>query len=264
LLGDEDPLVRAASARFLEVTEVQTRVDQGWPLLDDPDRVVRLEAARLLAPLLRHRVPEQFRHQLARALDEYRQAQRVNADRPESHLNLGLIAAAQGETAEAESAYRDAIRIDPEFAPAYVNLADLHRQLGRDGEGEKVLRQGIEKAPEDASLHHALGLLLVREQVLDAATKRLGRASELAPDDSRYAYVFALALDKAGEKDRATQVLAELLGRDPAHPDAAFSLVDIYRDRGDIAAAWGQLEAIKQYHPMDPRIQALEKALAGE
>jgi len=264
LLGDEDPLVRAASARFLEVTEVQTRVDQGWPLLDDPDRVVRLEAARLLAPLLRHRVPERFRHQLARALDEYRQAQRVNADRPESHLNLGLIAAAQGEAAEAESAYREAIRIDPEFAPAYVNLADLHRQLGRDGQGEKVLRQGIEKAPEDASLHHALGLLQVRAQMLDAAIKRLGQASELAPDDSRYAYVYALALDKAGDKDRATQVLANLLGRDPTHPDAAFSLVNIYRDRGDIAAARGQLEVIKQYHPMDPRIEALEKALAGE
>jgi Flp pilus assembly protein TadD len=264
LLGDEDPLVRAASARFLEVTEVQTRVEQGWPLLDDPDRVVRLEAARLLAPLLRHRVPEQFRQRLARALDEYRQAQRVNADRPESHLNLGLIAAALGETAEAESAYRDAIRIDPGFAPAYVNLADLHRQLGRDGEGEKVLWQGIEKAPEDASLHHALGLLQVRAQMLDAATKRLGRAAKLAPDDSRYAYVYALALDKAGEKDRATQVLADLLGRDPAHPDAAFSLVNIYRDRGDIAAARGQLESIKQYRPMDPRIEALEKALADE
>jgi DNA-binding SARP family transcriptional activator len=59
-------------------------------------------------------------------------------------------------------------------------------------------------------------------------------------------------------------VLADLLGRDPAHPDAAFSLVDIYRDRGDIAAARGQLKSIKQYRPIDPRIEALEKALADE
>jgi hypothetical protein len=40
--------------------------------------------------------------------------------------------------------------------------------------------------------------------------------------------------------------------------------VDIYRGRGDIAAAREQLDVIKEYRPTDPRIEVLEKALADE
>jgi hypothetical protein len=36
LLTDEDALVRAAAVHYLEATDLRTRVDLGWPLLDDP------------------------------------------------------------------------------------------------------------------------------------------------------------------------------------------------------------------------------------
>ena len=45
LLADDDALVRAAAMRWLELTDLRTRVDQGWTLLDDPVRTARLEAA---------------------------------------------------------------------------------------------------------------------------------------------------------------------------------------------------------------------------
>ncbi|MEJ2575707.1 MAG: multiheme c-type cytochrome, partial [Gammaproteobacteria bacterium] len=92
LLADEDPLIRAAAVRFLELTEVRTRVDMGWPLLEDADRAVRLDAALVLAPLLRQQLPDRYRDQLRRAVEEYAQAQYATAERPESHLNLGVIA----------------------------------------------------------------------------------------------------------------------------------------------------------------------------
>jgi len=251
LLGDDDPLVRAAAVRFLEVTDVQTRVDLGWTLLDDPDRTVRLEAARVLASLLRQQLPARFREQLAHAVEEYRRAQDVNAERPESHLNLGLIAIALGEPEKAEQAYRTALRLDPAFGPGYVNLADLYRQQGRDAEGEVVLRAGVEAVGDDADLAHALGLLLVRQQRLPEALPFLRQASLLAQDRPRYAYVYALALQGAGETQLALEILAQADQRHPGNREILQALVTGHMDQGNQAQAEHFAKALAKYFPQE-------------
>ena len=219
LLKDGDPWVRSASVRFLEATDMRTRVDLAWPLLDDPVRVVRLEAARVLAPLLRQQLPEPLRRTLTAAVEEYAQSLAVTAERPESQLSLGLLAVAVGDAAQAEQAYRRALTLEPGFVPAYVNLADLYRALGREDDGEAILRAGIVAAPDDASLPHALGLLLVREQRLPEALAMLALAEERDPEQPRYAYVYALALESTGETDKALAVLRKAGERHPGNPE---------------------------------------------
>lgn len=246
LLADDDPLIRAAAVRFLEVTDVRTQVDQGWERLQDPDRSVRLEAARVLAPLLRQRLPDKFREPLTRAVEEYAQAQQVNAERAESHLNLGLIAVAVGDTGQAELAYRTALRLDPAFTPGYVNLADLYRQQGRDDKGEGLLRAGIEAVPSDAGMKHALGLLLVRQQRLDDALPVLREAAIMATDQPRYAYVYALGLQGAGEVPRALDVLARANERHPGNRGILEALASMHRDRGDSELAQRYVEELEQ------------------
>jgi Tfp pilus assembly protein PilF len=235
--------------RFLEVTDVRTQVDQGWPLLDDPVRVVRLEAARVLAPLLRQRLPERFREQLTRAVAEYAEAQQINADRAEAHLNLGLIALAIGDAEQAEAAYRTALRLDPAFAPGYVNLADLYRQQGRDAEGERLLRAGIARLEDDADLQHALGLLLVREKRLADALPYLGRAAALAEDQPRYAYLYALALQGAGDVSQALEVLTQANGRHPGNREILTALVSLHREQGNDELAQRYAQELAQRFP---------------
>jgi Tfp pilus assembly protein PilF len=147
---------------------------------------VRLEAARTLAPLMRFDLPESDRQHLETALNAYRDAQLVNAERPESHLNLGLVAMQQGKLPLARKDYLTALRLDPGFVPAYANLADIYRAIGADTEGEQTLKDGLKIAPDSADLHHALGLLYIRAKRPDAAVVELARAAELAPDNSRY------------------------------------------------------------------------------
>jgi Flp pilus assembly protein TadD len=93
------------------------------------------------------------RERLALAAEEYRAAQLVNVDWPESHLNLGVMNSETGEALLAETSYREALRLDADFARTYVNLADLYRVQSRDEEGEELLRQGLERVPESAELH---------------------------------------------------------------------------------------------------------------
>jgi tetratricopeptide (TPR) repeat protein len=261
LLADDDPLVRGAAARFLETTDVRTRVDQGWLLMDDPDRAVRLEAARLLASLMRQRLPEKFREQLARAIEEYAQSQYVNADRPESHLNLGLIAVAVGDVQQAEQAYKTALRLDSRFSPAYVNLADLYRQQQRDQDGERILRSGIEADADNADLQYALGLLLVREKRLSESLPYLRRAAESSPELARYAYVYALALQGAGDVTQAIGILEQTADRHPANRDILVALATLHRDRGDLPAATRYADQLLKHYPDDAQARALRAEL---
>ena len=198
-LRHEDPLMRMAALEPLEVMEPRLRLRLGEPNLRDPVRLVRIEAARLLASVPAELWPPGERDALAAPLAEYRRAQRENADRPESHLNLGLLELELGELASARREYETALRLDPMFVPAYVNLADLARLEGQDDEGERVLRQALEMAPASAEVQHALGLLLIRRERIPEALEALRRAAELAPNHLRYTYVYEIALEQLTE-----------------------------------------------------------------
>lgn len=185
-LRDPDPLVRLGAVLAAEALDPAARGRLVAPILADPERGVRIEAARLLA--------ESNAPGLPPALADYQAFQEENADRPEGRLNLGWLAALRGDRAGAEASYRAALRLDPGYLPAVVNLADLFREQGREADGEALLRQALRAAPNDASLHHALGLLLVRTGRLPEALPELARAVELAPGEARYAYVYDAAV----------------------------------------------------------------------
>jgi len=259
LLADDEAVVRVAALRWLELTDLRTRVDQGWTLLDDPARTVRLEAARVLAPVSNQHLPEKFRTKLEGALTEYASAQRVNAERPEAHLNLGLVAVAQRKPLQAEQEYQTAIRLDKTFTPAYANLADLYRQYDRDADGERVLRQGIAAVPDDGSLYYALGLLQVRQQRVAEAAKSLRRAAELVPDSTQYRYVYALALQREGRLDAAIDELEDVLERDAMNRDARLALIGLYREQNKPGLVRQHLNQLREQHPDDPAVQELLK-----
>ena len=260
-LSDPDPLVRQAAVRWLEVTEPRTRYQLGMPMLDDPVRTVRLETARTLAPLTRLGLPDAKAQRLNTALDAYRDAQLVSAERPESHLNMGLAAMQQGKLPLARKDSLAALRLDPSFVPAYANLADIYRALGADAEGEQTLKAGLEIAPDNADLHHALGLLHIRAKRLDSAVAELGRAAKLAPDNSRYGYVYALALKETGDVGAALEVLTDAYQRSPSDRDTLIALVTINRDTGNLVDARSYAQALRIRYPNDPDSVALARDL---
>ena len=61
------------------------------PLLSDPVRAVRIEAARALAGIDPSTMTQDQRNAFDSAYRELVAAEMVDADRPEAHLNLGLL-----------------------------------------------------------------------------------------------------------------------------------------------------------------------------
>jgi predicted CXXCH cytochrome family protein len=242
---DAAELLRLAASEAASDQDPRSTAAIAGPRLGDPRRAVRFAAARALAGEAGTLLSDEGQAALARTLDEYRVTQREHADRPESHLNLGLLAMRLGNASEADAALRTAIRRWPYFVPAYVNLADLLRAQERDGEGERVLRDAVRVEPESAEVHHALGLLLVRLGRTGEALPELERAAALAPDDGRYAYVLGVALNSSGATDRALAVLRAAHERRPGDASVLLALATISRDAGrlDEARRWAALLA---------------------
>jgi len=263
-LADGDPLVRLAAVSVLEAVEPPIRLRLAAHLLRDTVRAVRIEAARILAPLDKTHLSTEQSAALDLALAEYRQAQELNADRPEAHLNLGVLQAQLGKPLEAEQAYRTALRIDPSFAPTYVNLADLYRAQRRDEEGENILRQGLAVSPNNAALHHALGLLLVRRGRQADALDALRRAAELRPDNPRYSYVFGVALHSAHQSTRALEVLRQAHEQHPGEREILIGLVTINRERGQLIAAIGYAKKLVELVPYDQGARQLLAELEAQ
>jgi Flp pilus assembly protein TadD len=260
-LRDNDALVRLGALRALEGIDPQGLPAETAGLLQDPVRAVRTTAASLLAGVSRPSLSAAQQAALESALQEYVGAQRINADRPEAQLNLGLLYMRKGEFDKAENHYRQALKLQPSFAPAAVNLADMLRARKRDREGEKVLREALSSSRDDASVAHALGLLLVREKKLDEAATWLKRAAERAPQNPRYAYVYAVALNSTGQANNALAVLASAHQRHPNDRDLLYALVTMNRDAGRVAAARSYAEKLAAAAPNDPAVTELLKQL---
>jgi Flp pilus assembly protein TadD len=260
---DPEHLVRLAAASALDVFEPDERLGVAAHLLDDPVRAVRIEAVMPLADAPPGAMTQAQRIAFDRVLDEFFQAQRANAERPEAHVNLGLMHVKRGDLEAARRSYEGALRVGPWFVPAYANLADLLRVQDRDAEGEKVLREGLEAHPTSAALHHALGLLLVREKRLDEAIAELRRAAELAPADPQVAYVLAIGLHSTGKTEEALAVLEAAHDRSPAVQSLLVALVTLNRDRGALDEARSWARTLVELSPEEGGARRLLAELGG-
>ena len=143
-LRDPSGLVRHAAIGVYESVPPEQRLAL-VPLLDDPLRAVRMQAARVLAPVPASALGPAGTAAYDKAAAEYVAGEQFNADRPESRTNLGTYFAERGRYMESEAEFRSAIEMDPRYVPAWVNLADLLRMRGREEAAEATLREGLER-----------------------------------------------------------------------------------------------------------------------
>jgi len=224
---DPEPLLRYAAVGAFEAqipataaAELQERkLSVLAPLLHDPVRSVRVEAAQVLSAVPSKLFSREQFAALKAALEEYESRQQTVADRPESKFNLAVVRANQGREAEAEELYRGAIAMDPRFLPARFNLANFYNARGRNREAEQQLRELVKIAPDHGEAYYSLGLLLAEMERIDEAADMLAEAAQRMPGRPRVHYNLALSLQHLGRRGEAEKSLLEALrvgGPDPA------------------------------------------------
>ena len=240
-LRDPDALVRIGALRGATRFGPERFRRRAGHLLHDDLLAVRTEAARLLAGTfagLPDDDPEKSR--FLEALEEYLDAQRFNADRPEAHTNMAGAFLALGDSARAEKALDAALHLAPDWVPALVNLADLYRATNRDPAGGELLERASLLAPDSAEVKLARALWLVRQGRRAEALPQLAEAVERAPGNPHYAYVYAVALHSGGESEQALAVLDQALQRREGDET-------LLRAAAGIARNIGEYDRMRQY-----------------
>lgn len=260
-VADPDDWVRLGAVRGGDAIDPRERFDVLGPLLRDPRRAVRVEAARMLASATALGIPDSFREAYDAAFGEFVAMQQANAERDSAHVNLGIAYSRRGNLDAAVAAYREAMRVAPESPVGPVNLADLYRATGNEAEADAVLLAALERNPDNPELVHAHGLLLARRGDYEASLERLAFAAKARPDNARMAYVYAIALSSQGDPARAIGVLEEALERHPRDRDILAALATISRDVGDLASSIEFARRLVARNPADAEAKRLLDAL---
>jgi len=260
-LAAAQPLLRMTAVESLAGADSDRRRAQTIPMLTDPVRAVRIEAAAALAGAPEQALSPEQRIPFQAALDEYIAALQFNADRPEANVALGNLHAQRGLHDAAQSAYGRALQLEPATVSAWINLAELQRSRAAETDVAAILRQGLERLPDSAELHHALGLSLVRQQRLPDAVAALERAAELAPNEPRFGHVLAVALHQLGQSRQARRWLERVLERHPYHRESLSTLALYHGHAGDRVMARTLANRLAELEPDSDTVARLRQWL---
>jgi predicted CXXCH cytochrome family protein len=251
-LLDEEPLIRRTAVAEAPIEDEAERASRLAPLLSDPFRAVRLEAAAQLAGTSPARLRPYQEDALATALADYVKAMEHSLDFSFAGHNLGLLYERRNDPASAAEHYRRAIAVDDLWAPPKTNLAILLARQGKNAEAEKLLREVLVANPEQAEVAYSLGLLLAETGSMPEAADLLVRAAGGMPSFARAAYNAGLALAQVGRHGEAERMLRRAIELEPSSYEFVFALGDFLVRRGRFAEGRGVADRMAAIDPTRP------------
>ena len=261
-LLDEEPLIRRTAVAVAPIADPAERVSKLAPLLADPFRAVRLEAAAQLAGTPPALLKPYQQDALATARADYVKAMEYSLDFSYAGHNLGLLYEREHDDAKAEGAYRAALAVDDLSYPPKANLALLLAREGKNAEAERLLREVLAAYPERAEVAYSLGLLVAETGTMEEAASLLARGAIGMPENARAAYNAGLALARVGRDAEAEKMLRQAASRDPSSYDALFALADFLLRKGKPAEAGALADRMAALDPARPEA-AQVKGIVG-
>ena len=262
-LADDEALLRHTAVDVVATESPETLVELLAPLLFDPVRAVRIQAASRLGRVGREYFKAYQRTALDTELAEYIEAMKASLDFAAAGMNLGNLYGAQGDSDTAESFYRTAIEVDDLFFPAKMNLAILLSQQGRNDETEQLLREVLDAYPDQYDAAYSLALLLAGSNRGDEALTFFARASDGMPQRSRVHYNYGLLLAQLGNDAEAETALWKALSLESKSIDYLYALIDFYFRRDRLNEALKLAEQMIIDHPENRLGHDLKATIEG-
>jgi len=263
-LTDPEPLVRYTAVRIFFQRNAGDLIQYLAPLLNDPVRAVRQEAASKLAIIPEDQLKPELKNRLGAVIEEYFDAMIYTADFAASRHNLGNLFHNLGQHEPAIKHYREAIVIDKEFYPSKINLATLYNQSGRNEEAEKLFKDVIQNYPDIHRTYYLLGLLLAEENKFEEATIYLEKASELMSDNARIFYNLGLIYQRLQNYEKAKKALTNTLVLEPDNPDYIYAVAYFFVQSRDYENALIYTDQLLERFPDNPTFNELKILIENE
>jgi tetratricopeptide (TPR) repeat protein len=251
-LMDEEALIRRTAVANIEPPTPEKLAKLLAPMLYDPAKTVRIEAARRLVGDMARYLDADQQVLYQTVIKEFEEAMLYSADFAASRHNLANLYAELDRPEDAIRQYEEAIRIDDQFFPAKANLAILYNQQGHNEKAETLLKEAVAAEPEMYELAYSLGLLLVEMQQYGEALGYLEQASAGLPERPRIHYNLGLLYQHMHVDSKAESELRAALKLAPQSLDFQFGLADFYLKRGRFEEALPIVEDMASMHPENP------------
>lgn len=264
-LTDEDPQVRIAAVANMQLDNDSRRLlTRLVPLLEDPVRAVRAEAARVLSHAPQSEFDGAQRRALRSALKEFEEGVLVNNDRAAAHLTLGVLHESLGDAKSARRCYENAIRVEPLVTGARTNLAAL---LERLAEQSQANAQRLVRTNREAAVESIMAAQKLHERVVELRKEELpllGRDAGLAPDNAAIQYRYGLSLYLHGKHDESEKALARAVELEPNTPDFVLGLALLHRQQKKFDESLAQIDRLLVLRPTDQTYKQLRSEVRQE
>jgi tetratricopeptide (TPR) repeat protein len=200
-------------------------------------------------------------NRLAPARQALESATAIDPAMPEAWNDLGGVAAASGNHREALRFYERVLAIGPDLSYALVNAGEMQEKLDHAPEAEQLYRRALAVDPPSGDAANKLGLLLAKAGRTEEARRLFEQAISIRRDDSSainnlavlymntgrtsdaiaaFRYGIQVAPDedilylnlsrtliRTGEREKARDVMRQLLDRKPGSPLALGALKEL-------------------------------------
>ncbi len=170
---------------------------------------------------------------------------KLEPDSDEALIHLAQLQLRLGQIRNARRSFKELIERGEQ--PADQRLYSLVAFIGdEDPQNADALMRGLTKPYDDSALaHYAAAAVALQADDLDHAMERSQRAIELDPDWLKAKLLYARVLLLTGEKDKAIDYTARLIGDDPdPDPDARMELALMYMTAGRDDDALSQVNQV--------------------
>src|SRR5581483_6039683 len=154
------------------------------------------------------------------AVGYFQHALALNPDHLIALNNLGNAFRELQQWDKARETLEHAITVGPEDAEANYNLGMVYAQADDNSKAEQLLKKALHSRPDYPEALNNLGILYVRTQRVDDAVSLFQQCMTIAPEFDKAYLSLARVYAIEGEREKARNVLAQLLVQHPGHEQA--------------------------------------------
>ncbi len=259
-LSDPASLIRHTAIMSYHPTDAKSFEKLMMPMLNDPVKGIRNEAAIKLSQIPENLLSEAAKKARNAGLEEYKKINLYTSDFPGGNYNLGVMYSNAGNLDLAANAYKEALKIDNLFYMAKVNLSMVYNQQGKNNDAEKLLREVLIENPEIKDINYSLALLLAEKGDIEESRKYFIKALELMPDQTRILYNLALLENSQSNYSQAESYFLKALKIEPDNYDFLYGICTFYLQEKQNSKASVYAKHLIERYPENPIGQQLLQA----